>query len=513
MRSTTDKRLCAIVFPILLAAFLYIAHNIPYTHDDWDWGLEIGADRWLSGELNNRYTGTFFVLLMTRSAAAKTLIMGLSMLLIPWLTAKLVSKATEKSNRLFLSLVAVGVFTSMPAITWRQTYGWVSAFANFCLATVFILMILLLLQRCFTAPHPPLCCGVLTFILVFVTQFFTENVSLLLPFVMLGGCIYACRKKRARTVMFFGLAGSICGAVLMFYNPIYGELLENGVALEGIREFSFSVEDSPRDILFDILHTLTNKTLPMLYETHPALCVFLSVSAGASLWKRNKFFAILTGMLLLTYSFHCIYAAEMQRQAYYWVHPYPEVRMWGSILFTVIFACALLFGKTKCKRPAILLALVAYALVVPLCVMHNLGPRCFFVAQVCLLGVGLFTFADANIKKAHICLPTTVLLITVVFHMHVYSTIGACNDLRAELIEEAIEENAEVLALPLYDDLYVYSWGYNPQTWERAEYYREFYGLPKTIDLIFLPFDTVDSWPNIPEKMYEDALLYPYRGE
>ena len=47
------------VLALLLAGWLYIAWNVPYTGDDWDWGLSEGLERWLSGALNNRYAGTF----------------------------------------------------------------------------------------------------------------------------------------------------------------------------------------------------------------------------------------------------------------------------------------------------------------------------------------------------------------------------------------------------------------------------------------------------------------------
>ena len=32
------------VLALLLAGWLYIAWNVPYTHDDWDWGLPEGLD-------------------------------------------------------------------------------------------------------------------------------------------------------------------------------------------------------------------------------------------------------------------------------------------------------------------------------------------------------------------------------------------------------------------------------------------------------------------------------------
>ena len=33
------------VLLIFLAACLYIAWKVPYTHDDWDWGLPVGVER------------------------------------------------------------------------------------------------------------------------------------------------------------------------------------------------------------------------------------------------------------------------------------------------------------------------------------------------------------------------------------------------------------------------------------------------------------------------------------
>ena len=80
------------VLALLLAGWLYIAWNVPYTHDDWDWGLPEGLERWLSGTLNNRYAGTFFVLAMTRSQLVKTAVMGGCMFLISLLLGRLAGR-------------------------------------------------------------------------------------------------------------------------------------------------------------------------------------------------------------------------------------------------------------------------------------------------------------------------------------------------------------------------------------------------------------------------------------
>ena len=69
----------------MFAFSLFIAWCVPYTHDDWDWGREVGITNWLSGTFNNRFVGTFFVIVMTRFPILKNLIMAATMTLLPLL--------------------------------------------------------------------------------------------------------------------------------------------------------------------------------------------------------------------------------------------------------------------------------------------------------------------------------------------------------------------------------------------------------------------------------------------
>ena len=136
------------VAALLLAGWLYIAWNVPYTHDDWDWGLPEGLERWLSGTLNNRYAGTFFVLAMTRSQLVKTAVMGGCMFLISLLLGRLAGRGQPDRAFSVTVLTAALLFTT-PMVSWQQSLGWVSAFANFVVAAVFLLLVLLLWQRAF----------------------------------------------------------------------------------------------------------------------------------------------------------------------------------------------------------------------------------------------------------------------------------------------------------------------------------------------------------------------------
>ena len=110
---------------VFLAACLYIAWKVPYTHDDWDWGLPVGVERLVTAGLNSRYGGTALVLAMTRSQLMKTLVMGAGMFLIPWLAARLTTEDefyTEKqciSRYYFLAELYAIYLHEIGRITFR----------------------------------------------------------------------------------------------------------------------------------------------------------------------------------------------------------------------------------------------------------------------------------------------------------------------------------------------------------------------------------------------------------
>ena len=77
------------LFLLSLGFTLWLAVQIPYTHDDWDWGLPIGVRHLLTADINSRYLGNLIVVVLTRSPLLKTLAMGLGLSLIPLFAAEL----------------------------------------------------------------------------------------------------------------------------------------------------------------------------------------------------------------------------------------------------------------------------------------------------------------------------------------------------------------------------------------------------------------------------------------
>ena len=93
----------------MLAFYLWVAAQIPYTHDDWDWGLEVGMQHLLKADINSRYVGNLIEVIITRSVILKTLIMGMILTLIPVSITIIVGKFIPKERK-SSDLIQVSVF-------------------------------------------------------------------------------------------------------------------------------------------------------------------------------------------------------------------------------------------------------------------------------------------------------------------------------------------------------------------------------------------------------------------
>lgn len=497
---------------VMLAAFCFIALRVPYTHDDWDWGLDSAVADWLTGTYNNRYVGTFFVLTMTRFPWFKTLVMALSMTLIPILAANLSVCQDQPENRFFLWALAGAVYTSMPAVTWRESYGWVSAFANFALAALFLVLLLNLLRHAGRRTgREKIALWGLCLILSLATQLFSENLTMMLPVFLVLAALGLGLGKQGPAVraVVAALVGSALGAVLMFYNPMYSDLAQSGTALSGIRTLTFSTSDPIPVILATLLEYFFLDRLPALYETHPAVVMLLSAGVFLAYAPRRKGLGGLLALCCAAYGLWCMYCAQQMQLTFGWRPENQLLRTGGAVMLTLAVLSAILTWKSEDKWHALFFFLFALGLAAPFAALDNLGPRCYLISHVCLLVCGLSFFSRLTLPKAAPAVACCALAATLLFHMQVYAAIGRCNDLRRELMDQARQTQAQELVLPSVERKYIYSWGYSPQGPAYADYFREFYDLPEDIRLVFLPYDSYPLWPEIPPEMYDGAMIYP----
>lgn len=504
------RRLPYITLILFLFCFsVYIAWRVPYTHDDWDWGREMGITYWLTGTFNNRYVGSFFVILMTRSPIFKTLIMAVTMTCLPLLCAYLSN--TPPRNHVYSSILTYFVAFAMPVITWRQTYGWVAGFSNFTMGSLFLMALLSVLKYFLQSPrHSRLVCSV-SFLLGFAAQLCSENISFFFPFFLVAIILLTRVWKRPeqRTVFLFALFGTILGTALMFFNPLYVKLATTGVSKEQFRSLTFSLSDPFITILHSLMSHFFCNILPSLYETHPVLVIFLSFGVWLDLFpvRRNVAFGLSLPMLL--YGIGCCYCAVQMRQTFDWQPASLTLRTIGAIGFTVLWFISVWLSPHAHKWRVLAFSLFAFALVTPFAVISNMGPRCYHISHFCLLTAGASLYDRVHFNRPGKLLVCTALALTIARLTLAYTAIGACTELRQELTEQALQAQSDTLVLPSVSSRYTYSWGYNPQSDLRAEHYREYYGLPENMTLIFLPYDSADLWPDIPEQMYEDAMIYP----
>lgn len=489
----------------LLCAYIWIAWRVPYTHDDWDWGLPVGLERWRTGALNSRYAGTLFVLAMTRSPWIKTLVMGFSMFLIPQLAVRLTG--VERGRRFSMELLAHSLMFSMPIVTWRQTYGWVSSFANYVTASVWMLLVLLLLRQALWG-RGRWWTAVLLFPLSLTCQLFVENLSGFMVILTTAAAGYALKTHRDRAAALSALAGTLVGLALMFYNPLYGDLISTGTAVDGIRNLAFPIGAGPGEIASVVIWRGLTFILPSIFEAHPVLWAVIALACMLRCVKQGRSWFLFFSPLAASYlTFSWWNAWKQSRET--WVCPWPWLRAVGAAGLLILIVLAL-WGDRMDRWPSLLLLAAALILVAPFALVSDssYGPRCCYPSLVFLLLLAILLFRDMRAVLWREIGVGLVCLGLLLFHLRAYWTIGRCSELRASLLQEAVEQNIRSVTLPTESKDVFYMWGRNPASDERAGYFRQFYGLPEDLQLVFLPKGSYDLWPNVSEEMLEGASIY-----
>ena len=457
----------AVIF-IVLCFYAGVAFCVPYCHDDWDWGLSAGLDQWLNAVYNSRYAGSFFVVAMTRSELFKTAVIALTMLFIPVMLIRL----SGKKDKTLGFIMANVLMLIMPKLMWQQTYGWVSAFANYVVPAPLLLLLILIMERSTEEVTREywLCLP-----LAMALCLFSENLTVYALFACAVFSVFCAVKKRRLSL--FHLAMTIvlaAGALIMFSSPMYDELMASGTASNGVRRLTVNRGAGIEEYIFVWGKRFFTVLLPTVFYHSPIAPACASAALIASVMKRKTTgFTILLSLITVILNV-CILLGI--RGVLLWAGP--------CVLFLCMLGLIIISGDGVGKRLFFLLSVPAVML--PLVVADETGPRLAFLPYVFFMCLALCSVPEPerrSVKAPVLAVSVTAFVLCAVFYAGIYARIRSVTEDRERAVDSAVEHgDSRVL---MKKDPTGYWWGRNPVSDERVVYFKEFYGIPRDMEVEF----------------------------
>ncbi len=477
------KRYEVAAIAVCSLAWLLIAFNIPYMHDDWDWGLKDGIFHLVHADLNSRYMGNLFEVLMTRSVILKTLILGAGYSLIPFLSVYL-HKVKDAGRGAAYLIVSILIF-SLNHEMWSETYGWIAGAANFILVMPFLILWLYAVrglygQKCYVKIWQK----ILLFLLSFAMQLFLENIAITVSFISFLVLIHLLRRKSDNiipAVVIF--IGNLTGALICIFSGTVRELFGTGQAVEGYRRFVFGMSDPLIVKLSKSLGFFFSDCLPDVYHIWNAPAVIsviavLTVYVLRSAKKRKALYAFALINVLI-----CIYLSlslTISTRRFYAVM--------GIVIFAVIII-EILLTDLKDKFFVLGIWIMAPLVISPMCILDNWGPRLFvtvFLLHIAMLSVlinNLEVKLSASMAKIIYIGIACVVIMRIALAVLIYAEIGSCTSRRMDQIQRARDGEVTQLYLEAYPhEIYLYK--PDPKEPERVLYFKAFYGIPDNVNII-----------------------------
>lgn len=207
---------------ISLAIVFCFTLFFPYSGDDLQWyTVKVSADMFSklahSVNLNGRYAGNFFVILMTKNIFIRGIIMSIVLVAINMLV-----KRETKSNSIIVWLMLI----LMPLPIFQQSVVWTSGFTNYVISCLFLLISLLLIRNCFNNNDKKY--NIITnFLVLFIASLFIENLTVfMIIFVMAMNILYFIKKKKISFSLISSFLGTTVGTIVMFSHPVYHKVID-----------------------------------------------------------------------------------------------------------------------------------------------------------------------------------------------------------------------------------------------------------------------------------------------
>ncbi len=498
-----------LTFLAVAVFYLYIAFQVPYTGDDWDWGLDIGLQHLLTADINSRYVGNLLVVVMTRSKLMQTLLMGSAYFALPMLMVAITTDGQVKENpkrSVILFLAANCLLLSMGASIWQQTYGWISGFANYGFSAVLLEVCLLLAMPLFRSQIHQKDENALQllpiFLLGIVIQLFLENLAIFMVLFSIIVCtISFIREKRIQQRYLALFAGTVIGLVIMFSNTIYAELFQTGTALGNGRKMVAGGVGGIMPLISGALGNFSREIATLIWENNVVICCSISALL-LLLWlnRRESGFKTMQWILMLI---------DLLSIPYFIVFSHLEYGKFFLLQFGLLDAFEVLVNLGYFAVVAVQVVLLfqdrfwhmwkllliwagAPVVILPLTVVLDEGGRFYITSNVLLILFAVFLL-DAWLRdlpkkagEAILLMGASALISFSLFYFFLYREIGICTQERMQMIAQARETGEKHIELPAYPYLVRdYVWWGEPGEAYREVYFREFFDLDQDVEMTF----------------------------
>lgn len=481
----------------LFFCFAYFAHQLPYCHDEWRWGIASAIDNLKHGfsGYNGRYLGNLLSIAVTRSEAVKILTIAVGMLLVIWLATKVLD-GVKRVDRFFVFGVTTFLFLAIPRGIFQQSYAWIAAFVNFVPPVILIFVFFSCIQNVFSDEeiHYSRLSTVLVVPLGIATQLFSEHTTVYVVLLSIFILVYVyIKRKRIYLYHVLYFVSSVAGAILMFSNSAYRHAAANTDGYKSLgnkpgESFLYTIGETYVRDLSDMLF-LHNWLINLIIIS---LCLFLILKNREKLSRRLRAAANGSAVILSMYGVYTVCKLV-----------YPEWRILSSrvlnalvnALFPLAFFVAVcfvvfVFVPDKNRKAKLLTLFVsAPAMAAPLLVARPFGTRCLYASYTMFLLFALqmiiYFINDYHIdvRKANL-LVWSVLLMLLVYYYSIFSDIGQVNRQRIQMINDSVKTGATEIVLPTipYSS---YTWRTIPENDQWMANFKEFYHIPQSTEVKF----------------------------
>lgn len=467
--------------------FLILSILFPYVHDDWGWGSSSGVERLLSffSCYNGRWAGNLFIIALTRSKLLKVLVMSISLVGIVYFINKINNKS---KHSIILTMLLIVL---MPRAILRQGVAWTSAFVNYVIPTLLILLFIDSIKnhdKLLNSRNSKLEC-LLFLILGFITNLFIENLTIYILILSLSLMIYIFVKaKKVNSKILCYFIGNIIGCVLMFSNSAYSSIAagEDTYRTFGFNSLITTIFKNYFDTIYEHL-IYNNIVLNLLVVIFASIVIYKEIKNHNS--KKIKFLGHSIIFVL------CSFVTYTAVTRFNRVELFLKYTKYFNGLFTFTFCLAILlftvfFIKRKPYKIKMLFVLTSIiVMTLPLFVVTPIGSRCFFPTYAFLIMyiVCLYEYCIVNHYVEHTELLSEMFgIITVSVFMYlvfIYGYMYRIYNRRVSYINSHLDEKTIVLPKLPYEG---YTWLSEPCNDEFLISFKEYYGIPTNTKVTFV---------------------------